>query len=196
MSTKFKDKLVRLFNLIEKSCNSSVRIFNADKGHSNRSVGFTAYEERQKALRDLSEVHPDIIEFYFRKAGHDYFKFEGKSLRIISSPRENLARKVFERNSVEKLQEEFGNFDPFRRVIYKTDYDIDAHEATILECYYLEIDRNTEEVLYEVNILKLSKDKSGYPSEVANTKADAVELPSGGLLESNVIKIEDFKEDE
>lgn len=191
MSAQLKAKLVRLYGLIEQTCNSSVRRFNREKGHTSRSVGFTAYEERQKKLKDLSKEHPDIIEFLCRKGCHDHFKFEGKSMKVVSAARENLGRNVFDKKSVEREQEEFGNFDPLIRVTYKADYHIDDHEANILECHYLEIDRNTEEVINEYDLMRLAKDNSAVTSELAQTLPTAVELPESGLLFSNENKRED-----
>ena len=181
-----EDKLVRIFELIEQTCNSSVRRFNLEDGHSSRSVGFTAFEERQKRLQDLSEKHTDIIEFHCRKGGHNYFKFDGNALKIISSTRENLTPNVFEKNFVERGQDDLKCFDPLKRIIYKADYDIDGHEATILECYYLEIDRNTQLVIKEINILNLVKDRTGYISAVEKEVPEAVELPESNLLFSRV----------
>jgi len=188
------DKLIELFHLIEKSCNSSVRIFDIDKGHTSRSVGYAAFEERQKRLRDLATARPNVIEHHCKIGSYDYFKFEGRTLKIVSSPREVLTPNVFEKNRVEVNQEEFEQFDPLLRIIYKSNYDLDAHEASILECHFLVIDRNTKAVLHEVNLLELAKDKSGAISEVADTAPDAVDLPAGGLLKSIEVETENSEE--
>jgi len=188
------EKLIELFYLIERSCNSSVRIFNVDKGHTSRSVGYAAFEERQKKLRDLATTRPDIIEHHCKIGSYDYFKFEGRTLKIVSSSREVLASNVFEKNRVEVRQEEFDQFDPLLRIIYKADYDLDAHEASILECHFLVIDRRTEVVLHEVNLLQLAIDRSGAISEVASAAPDAVELPAGGLLKSIDVEAENSED--
>lgn len=188
MSLAFNDKLLEIFTCIEASCNSSVRIFDRNKGHSNRAVGFAAYEERQQALKEVSERGSDVIEFLCKKHGHNYFKFEGRTIKIISSPRESLSKNVFDRNAFERDDDEFGGFDPLIRIIYKADYDLENNEVTILECYYLEIDRNTHNVVKEINILNLSKGKGGFIAEVASDKVKEVELPAGSLLAKTKVK--------
>ena len=52
----FEEKLLAIFECVEKSCISSVRIFDEGKGHSSRSVGFAAYEERQQKMLELGPV--------------------------------------------------------------------------------------------------------------------------------------------
>lgn len=186
MALSFEEKLLKIYNCVEESCNSSVRIFDSDKGHSSRSVGFAAYEERSQRLKEIATDRPEIIEFLCKKGGHNYFKFEGKTIKIISSTRELLSPNVFERNAFEKGVE-FGSMDPLLRIIYSADYDLEANEAVILECHYLEIDRNTHEVNKEreVNILALAKGKEGFISEVVDKEPDSVELPMGGLLKKS-----------
>lgn len=189
MSSSFKEnsrkkKLLQIFDCIEKSCNSSVRIFDRTKGHSNRSVGITAYEERQQRLKDIAENYPNVIEFLCRKGGHNYFKFEGRTIKIISSPRETLNKNVFEKNMFER-GEEFEKLDPLLRIIYRADYDLVANEAKILECHFLEINRNTGSVTQDINILDLIKNREGYISEVITDTPDSVELPMSGLLKKS-----------
>ncbi len=196
MSPTLNNKLLKIFSCIEASCNSSVRIFDDKKGHSNRSVGFAAYEERQQALKEVSEGHSDIIEFLCKKHGHNYFKFEGRTIKIISSPRGNLTKNVFDRNAFERDDGEFGNFDPLIRIIYKTNYDLENNEATLLECHYLEIDRNTHNVLKEINLLELSKEKGGFLIEVSSEKVKEVEIPAGGLLAKTKAKGKKTNDDE
>ena len=185
MPLSYKEKLVKIYNCIEESCNSSVRIFDRSKGHSNRSVGFAAYEERQQRLKEIAVQFPDVIEFLCKKGGHNYFKFEGTTIKIISSTREFLGRNVFEKNAFEK-GDVFESLDPLRRIIYSADYDLVANEAVILECHYLEIDRNTEQVIKEINLLTLTKGKEGYISEVVESDSDGIELPEGGLLKKSI----------
>lgn len=175
-------KLLKILECIEESCNSSVRIFDSKKGHSRRVVGFAAYEERQQKLKNLSGEHPDVIEFLCKRGLHYYFKYEGKTIKIISSPRDILSKNVFDRNVFERDDDEFQNFDPLVRIIYKADYDLTQNEAMLLECYYLEIDRNNHNVLKEVNLLRLSKEKGGFITEVASEQIKEVELPAGSLL--------------
>lgn len=184
MALSFEEKLLKIHGCIEESCNSSVRIFDQDKGHSSRSVGFAAYEERQQRLKDIALENPDVIEFLCKKGGHNYFKFEGKTIKIISSTRELLSPNVFERNAFERGAE-FDSMDPLLRIIYSADYDLEANEAVILECHYLEIDRNTHEVTREINLLNLAKGKDGFISEVVDKEQDSVELPMGGLLKKS-----------
>lgn len=184
MTLSFEEKLLKIFDCIEKSCNSSVRIFDRKKGHSSRSVGFAAYEERQQQLKKMAEDHPEVIEFLCKKSGHYYFKFEGKTIKIISSIREELGKNVFEKNAFEK-GDEFKDLDHLLRIIYSANYDLEANEAVILECYYLEIDRNTNQVKNEINLLELAKGKDGYITEVVDSDQDSVELPESGLLKKS-----------
>lgn len=190
MTLSFEKKLIKIYGIIEKSCNSSVRIFDSKKGHSNKSVGFTAYEERQTLLKKIATEFPEVIEFLCRKGSHDYFKFEGTAIKIISSIRERLGKNVFEKNIFEKGGE-FESFDPLCRIIYKADYDLEANEVVLLECCYLEIDRSNHNVLREVNILKLANEKSGFLSAIVDDAPAAAELPEAGLLkilEENIEK--------
>lgn len=183
-----EEKLIDIYFCIENSCNSSVRIFDQQKGHSSRSVGFAAYEERQQRLLQMSLERPNLIEFLCKKGGHNYFKFEGQAIKIISSPRDSLAKNVFEKNMFEKKDEEFERFDPLLRIIYSADYDIESHEASISGCHYLKIDRNTGEVLEELNLLELAKGRVSLLTEVANTSPSGVELPAGGLVRKSKSK--------
>lgn len=184
MTLSFEEKLLQIYGCIEESCNSSVRIFDNKKGHSNRSVGITAYEERSQRLKEKATDHPDVIEFLCRKGGHNYFKFEGKTIKIVSSSREQLAPNVFDKNIFERGIE-FESMDPLLRIIYSAEYDLEANEAVILECHYLEIDRNSHEVKREINILDLAKGKEGFISEVVDNEPDSVELPMSGLLKKS-----------
>ena len=186
MALSFEEKLLKIYDCIEKSCNSSVRIFDQNKGQSNRSVGFAAYEERQQMLKKTSAELPEVIEFLCKKHGHDYFKFEGKTIKIVSSTREQLAPNVFDKNFFER-GDELDSLDPLLRIIYSAEYDLESNEAVILECHYLEIDRNTHEVNKEteINILKLAKGKDGFVSEVVDKEPDSIELPMGGLLKKS-----------
>lgn len=181
MALTFEEKLVKIYECIEKSCNSSVRIFDRDKGHSNRLVGTAAYEERQKLLKEITLEFPEVIEFLCKKGSHNYFKFEGVTIKVISSIRENLGQNVFAKNIFEK-DDQFENFDPLRRIIYKADYDLEANEVVILECYYLEIDRNNNNVLKEVNILKLATESYGFVAGLTPEMPEEKDIPAAGLL--------------
>jgi len=183
--SSLEKKLLAIYECIEKSCISSVQIFDENKGHSSRAVGFAAYEERQQKMLELAQEHPNVIVFLCKKNKHNYFKFQGKTIKIVSSPREPLGKNVFDRNTFERDEEEFGNFDPLIRIIYKADYDLIENSATILECHYLEIDRNTHEVIREINILKLANENSSIITEVKTGKEEAVDLPAGGLIPSD-----------
>ena len=194
MTLTFEEKLVKIYDCIEKSCNSSVRIFDQNKGHSNRLVGTAAYEERQKLLKEITLEYPEVIEFLCKKGSHNYFKFEGTTIKVISSIRESLGRNVFAKNIFEK-GEEFESFDPLRRIIYKADYDLESNEVVILECYYLEIDRNNQNVVKEVNILKLATEKYGYVTGLSPEMPEEKEIPAANLLfstagakDANVVK--------
>ena len=191
MTLSFEEKLIKIYGIIEKSCNSSVRIFDRKKGHSNRLVGTAAYEERQKLLREITTEFPEVIEFLCRKGSHNYFKFEGTTIKIISSIRESLGKNVFAKNIFEK-GDEFESFDPLRRIIYKADYDLEANEVVILECHYLEIDRNDHRVIKEINILNLVNEKGGFVTEVVDDAPAATDLPEAGLLQ----KLEKIVEDD
>ncbi len=191
MILSFEEKLIKIHGIIENSCNSSVRLFDHTRGHSSKSVGFTAYEERQKLLQEITAEFPEVIEFLCRKGSHDYFKFEGTTIKIISSTRGSLVKNVFKKNIFEK-GDEFESFDPLRRIIYKADYNLEANEVVILECHYLEIDRNDHRVIKEINILKLVKEKSGFVAEVIDDAPAATDLPEASLLR----KLEEIKEDD
>jgi|GEM_PF-2448342 len=185
--TPFEEKLLLIFECIEGSCTSSVKIFDSEKGHTSRSVGFAAFEERQKKILELSERRPDVIEFLCKRGQHNYFKFNGGVIKIVSSPRDGLGTNVFERNVLER--EEFSEFDPLIRIIYKTDYDLMEKDATLLECHYLVIDRNTKEVLEEINLMDLAKESDGVIRQVNSKQPDAVDIPAASLLD----KIEELK---
>ena len=189
-----KDKLLEIFRCINSTCNSSVKIFDTSRGHTSRSVGFAAYEERQKSLLDLSLSNPDIIELICRKGGHNYFKFEGRTIKIISSSREVLSPNVFEKNICEKG--EYGEFDMgdnLLRVIYKTDYDLENNEALILECHFLEIDRNTNEILDEIDILYLSKERAYFVEAIEEDIPEEVQIPEPGLVGKENLKVPVYK---
>ncbi|MBL4602978.1 MAG: hypothetical protein JKY84_09535, partial [Emcibacteraceae bacterium] len=121
-------------------------------------------------------------EFLCKKGSHYYFKFTGKTIKIISSTRDTLGKNVFDRNTMERADEEFGNFDPLVRVIYKTDYDLIDNTATLLECHYLEIDRNTHQVINEINLMKLAQNPDSIITEVVVDTAEPVDIPAGGLM--------------
>lgn len=185
MGAKLEDKLLEIYRCIEESCLSSIKIFDKKKGHSNRSVGFTAYEERQQKLIDLSNQKPDVIEFLCKKGGHAYFKFEGKTIKVISSTRENLSPNVFEKNMFERDQELHIHdaLDPLLRVIYKVDYDLDNKEARLLECAFLKIDRNSREVVDEINIMSLARKAGTVPEGISRQEPDEIDLPQGMLIQ-------------
>ena len=176
------DKLLAIFECIEESCTSSVKIFDEGKGHSSRAVGFAAYEERQQKMLELAETRPDVLEFLCKRSKHNYFKFEGKTIKIISSSRNPLNKNVFDRNAFEREDDEFGGFDPLIRIIYKADYDLVENTANLLECNYLEVDRNSHQVIHEINLLELAHENGGVITSIQTEEADAVELPAGGLL--------------
>jgi hypothetical protein len=74
--------------------------------------------------------------------------------------------------------------DTLRRIIFKTSYDIDAHESEIIECHYIEIDRNTHEVLHEVDVLSLYRQSNGYIDSVNSEKPEAIDIPPANLFGS------------
>jgi len=172
------EKLLKIYKCIDETCNSSVKLFDASRGHTSRSVGTTAYEERQKRLFDLAEERPDIIELLCKKGGHYYFKFEGQVVKIISSTRDPLGPNVFLENAFEG--DELDLKDALRRIIFKADYDTSEHDVAVRECYYIEVDRNTGVVTKDIDILALHR--HGYVKEVTTDQPKGVELPMPGLL--------------
>ena len=178
----FEEKLLAIFECVEKSCISSVRIFDEGKGHSSRSVGFAAYEERQQKMLELAEQRPDVLEYLCTRNKHNYFKFEGRTIKIVSSPRKPLHKNVYDQNTFERDDKEFGDFDPLIRIIYKADYDLIENTATLLECHYLEVDRNTHQIIREINLLELANESDGITTGIQTEKAEAVDLPAGSLL--------------
>lgn len=179
---KLESKLLKIFECIDTTCTSAVQLFDSRK-HTGRSVGIAAYEERQSALMELAEMEPDVISPLCKKGQHQYFKFDGRSIKIISSLRDPLNSNVLNTNSVES--EELDLNDPLLRIIFKTDYNIATHQSTVLECYYLEIDRNSGEVINEIDILHLTRIRNGYLEPIDDSLPKAVEIPQVRLLSAD-----------
>lgn len=197
MTMAIEVKLLKIIECIDKTCSSSVKLFDVAK-HTSRSVGIAAYEERQKALLHLADEHPDVIEplrkkdgTIIKKSGHYYFKFEGRAIKIISSFRDPLGANVFARNVFETDQMCLPT-DPLLRVIYKADYDIDNHESTITECFYIEVDRGTGEVINEIDLLSLYERSKGFIEEMVDNEPSEIELGIPGLI----VKKDDRKDKE
>lgn len=172
-----EEKLFKIYECIDRTCNSSVKLFDVSK-HTSRSVGTAAYEERQNALLQMANDEPEVIQPLCKKSGHWYFKFQGRVIKIISSSRDPLGPNVFAKNAFETNELDLS--DRLLRIIYKTDYDIAEHEANIRECHYIEVDRNTGNILFEIDILKLAA--NWYLEEVITSKSEEIQLPIPSLI--------------
>ncbi len=176
---KQQEKLIEIAKVIDESCKSAVKRFEPGK-HTGLSVGVAAYEERQNALTNLGLKNPEIIEPLPKIKNRQYFKFDGQVVKIISSPLEPLGANAETKNILE--QEELNLGDTLKRIIFKTSYDIDSHEAEMIECHYIEIDRVTSEVVKEIDVLSLYQQSKGYVDSVNLSKPEPVEIPPANLF--------------
>jgi len=186
-----RDKFLEILECIHISSNSAVKSSNSHKGQTSASVGYVAYEERQKLFADWDDR---IITQKSKRGRHKYFAFEGRDIKIVSSPRHPLKKSTKKKNYYESISPQLELNDPLQRIIFQISYNLEENSCEIIECYYLHIDRNTEAVIKEVDILDLSR--KGFVEEVTESAPQALEIPPAGLiLKENItiIKTNDGK---